>query len=175
MQLIRLTRGFARLGPHDRVGLLVAWVLLGITRLLIIVLPFPALRVLLGEHNAASPGNPVLPAERHIAARIGGIVRLAARHTPWKSECYPQALTARVFLVASRIPHVVSFGVRRENDQLLAHAWVHTDGTPITGGIPHDYTEVASFTWVPAGPHRWRNRAHVRRLRPDAPKRDRAS
>lgn len=76
-------------------------------------------------------------------------MQLAARHTPWRSECYPQALTARALLGLARVPHVVSFGVRRDGDALVAHAWVHVDGVPVTGLTGHDYTEVGSFAWTP--------------------------
>ena len=86
-------------------------------------------------------------------ARIGATVRLAARHTPWRSECYPQALTARVLLGLAGIPHVVSFGVRRDRDALVAHAWVRVGEVVVTGTTGHEYTEVGAFAWAPRARH----------------------
>jgi len=162
MRIVHLARGFTRLGHLDQARLVAAWSLLGLSRLAILLLPFGVVRRALGEHR--HPGSPPAArgdSERRAgegtadeqtaarAARIGAIVRLAARHTPWRSECFPQALTARLLLGAARIPHVVSFGVRREGDALLAHAWVHAGGVAVTGGTATDYTEVGSFAWAP--------------------------
>ena len=152
MRLVRMARGFTLLGTRDQVRLVAAWSLLGLTRLVIVALPFSAVRRLLGERR--DPRVQVAPPEltddvlAH-AARIGTTVGLAARHTPWRSECYPQALTARVLLGGARIPHVVSFGVRRDGDALVAHAWVHAGTVTVTGGSGHDWTEVGSYAWTP--------------------------
>lgn len=159
MNLARLARGFGRLGRKDQARLVAAWSLLGLTRLAILVLPFTAVRRVLGE--PAAPGerpdragdHPLDPATLARADRIGATVRLAARHTPWRSECYPQALTARALLGVAGIPHVVSFGVRRDQGALVAHAWVHAGSAIVTGGTGHDYTEVGSFAWAPRSRH----------------------
>jgi len=154
MRLGRLARGFRRLGHRDRVRLAAAWSLLGLTRLAILLLPFSLVRRALGEHRdphiATRPADPDR-AGLVRAARIGATIRLAARHTPWRSECYPQALTARLLLGLARVPHVVSFGVRRDGEALVAHAWVHVGGVTVTGGTGHAYTEVGSFVWAPRG------------------------
>jgi hypothetical protein len=125
---------------------------LGLTRLAILVLPFAVVRRALGDHHdpRTPTATPPLDHDTRVrAARIGATVRLAARHTPWRSECYPQALTARILLGLARVPHVVSFGVRRDDGRLVAHAWVHADGVPVTGVTGHEYTEVGAFAWTP--------------------------
>lgn len=154
MRREQLARGFGHLGRRDQVRLVAAWSLLGLSRLAILLLPFTVVRRALGEHRHPSnatdrPTEPLAPLTLHRARRIGAIVQLAARHTPWRSECYPQALTARALLGLARVPHVVSFGVRRDGEALVAHAWVHVDGVPVTGLTGHDYTEVGSFAWAP--------------------------
>ncbi|MCX6397546.1 MAG: lasso peptide biosynthesis B2 protein [Propionibacteriales bacterium] len=152
MGFVRTVRGFVRLGLRDQVRFTAAWFLLGFTRLLILALPFTVVRRLLGE-NQAEPGThqaPVLSASQQFrAAHIGRIVEAAAAHAPWRSDCYPQALTARTFLAARRIPHVVSFGVRRDAGALVAHAWVHAGDVTVTGGNGREYTEVGAFAWTP--------------------------
>jgi len=152
MRITRLVRGFVHLGHRDQVRLAAAWSLLGLTRLMILLLPFSVVRRLLGERRdpAAQLPPPQLTDDVLArAARIGTTVGLAARHTPWRSECYPQALTARVLLGVAQIPHVVSFGVRRDGDALVAHAWVHAGTVTVTGGTGNDWTEVGSFAWSP--------------------------
>ena len=152
MRLVRLARGFSLLGHKDQVRLLAAWSLLGLSRLAILVLPFSVVRRVLGERRdlraAASPAE-LDGASLGTAARIGVAIHLASRHTPWRSECYPQALTARALLGLARIPHVVSFGVRRDGGSLVAHAWVHAGSVTVTGGTGHVWTEVGSYAWSP--------------------------
>lgn len=152
MGLVHTARGFVRLGLRDQVRFTAAWFLLGFCRLLILALPFTAVRRLLGE-NQSSPGQTtahVLTTEQHDrAAHIGRIVEAAAAHAPWRSDCYPQALTARTFLALRKIPHVVSFGVRRKDGALVAHAWVHAGEVSVTGGNDHTYAEVGAFAWAP--------------------------
>ncbi|RZI89691.1 MAG: lasso peptide biosynthesis B2 protein [Microbacterium sp.] len=152
MGFVRTVRGFVRLGLRDQVRFTAAWFLLGFARLLIVLLPFTVVRRLLGE-NQANPGSPTVPVldeqQQYRAAHIGLIVEAAAAHAPWRSDCYPQALTARTFLAARRIPHVVSFGVRRDGGALVAHAWVHAGDVAVTGGNGREYTEVGAFSWSP--------------------------
>lgn len=154
MRLVHLARGLGRIGHKDQVRLAAAWSLLGLSRLAILVLPFGVVRRALGEHRApvasAEDSAPALDEATLLRARqIGATVQLAARHTPWRSECYPQALAARLLLGLAHVPHVVSFGVRRDGDALVAHAWVHAGGLTVTGGTGHRYTEVGAFAWAP--------------------------
>lgn len=152
MRLAHTARGFVRLGLKDQVRFTAAWSLLGLSRLLIVVLPFTVIRRLLGQNHAVTEQRPAaeLDAGQRIRAmHIGRIVELAAVYAPWRSDCYPQALTARTFLALRRIPHVVVFGVRRDGDALIAHAWVHAGDVEVTGGDGREYTEVGRFFWAP--------------------------
>lgn len=149
-------RDFVRLGHRDQFRLLAVWSLLGLCRLVIVLLPFRTIRHLLGEDRATeptdsiSPPPPALsPVETARAHRMGQMILVASRHTPWRSECYPQALTARILLGLRRIPHRISFGLRRDGAALTAHVWVRAGEVAVTGGDGRDYTEVASFLWVP--------------------------
>lgn len=143
---------FADVGTRGLVLLGVSWLLLGASRLLIILVPFSVVRRLLGRYDA----EPVatiddLPSDRSARARgIGAAVERAAIHTPWQSTCYPQALAARAQLVLHRIPHTVHFGLRRAPDgDMVAHTWVRAGNLSICGGDGHDYVVVGSFSWAP--------------------------
>jgi hypothetical protein len=169
---------------HDRraqLRLALSWILLGITRLLI-VSGVPARR-LVGDDGAVCLLK-VSPQDQRRARRIGNLIQLAANCTPWRSECYPQALTARAQLRLARIPHTVSFGLRRAEDgQLVAHAWVMVGETAVVGGDSAAYTVVRSFPWpqylpdiTPQySPDFRMSHGKLRLLRPHAAKRDRAA
>ena len=151
MRLVPTVRGFVRLGLKDQVRFTAAWSLLGFYRVLIAVLPFTAVRSLLGEDRSTTVvETPSLdPVQRVRAAHVGRIVEAAAAHQPLRSDCYPQALTARTFLALRRIPHTVTFGVRRDGEALVAHAWVHAGDVVVTGGDSTSYTAVGAFAWTP--------------------------
>lgn len=154
MRFVDRVRDFVRLGHRDQFRLAAVWSLLGFTRLAILLLPFRVIRRLLGEDQARAaadvPEPPALDDRSWARAHtIGTHIQVAARHTPWKSECYPQALTARALLGLRRIPHRTSFGLRRDEDGLAAHVWVRAGDVAVCGGDGSDYTEVASFLWTP--------------------------
>ena len=90
-------------------------------------------------------------------------MRLAARYTPWTSNCFPQAVVARMLLGIHRIPYAIHFGLMPESRTgsgapapaaprsagMRAHAWVVAGRVPVTGGHAfHQYTVVG----VVAGP-----------------------
>lgn len=174
--MARAVRGLRRLRPSDRRRFVVCWALLGVSRLLILLLPFSLLRRMLGANNARDEALPFPACGLASARRIGEMTRLAARHTPWRSECYPQALAARIQLVIAGIPNTLSFGLRRSADgALLAHAWVTVGELSVVGGDPQPYTVVGSFSWQPTPSSSRKFHGNVRLLRPHAAKRDRAA
>lgn len=141
---------FVRLGPGAQARYVLSWMLLGLMRAVIVVLPFSVVRRLLGEGRIDPLRLPPATSRQSRRARdIGQAVQRAARHTPWRSDCYPQALTAHLQLRVLRVPHTVSFGLRRADGRLTAHSWVAAAGLPVTGGEPADYTVVGAFTWLP--------------------------
>ncbi|MDQ6522855.1 lasso peptide biosynthesis B2 protein [Nocardioides sp. LHD-245] len=146
--------------PRLRLAAATAWYLLGATRLLTVVLPFGVVRRLLGE--PAAPGGSEAPAPPDASApqvararAVGRAIGRAAGRTPWTSDCYPQALTARILLRGARVPHTVVFGLRRDDaGELRAHAWVtvrSAGGEPVavTGGSTRAWTPVGAFNWQP--------------------------
>ncbi|TWG93927.1 transglutaminase superfamily protein [Nocardioides sp. J9] len=84
---------------------------------------------------------------------MGWVVRTAATRTPWRSDCFPQALTARLLLRAARVPHTVTFGLRRDAaGQLKAHVWVAAGEVAVTGGSSDAWTRVGGAAWAPRRP-----------------------
>lgn len=152
MRLVHMVRGFWHLRRGDRARFVAVWIVLGLSQLLILVLPFSVIRRLLGEHQSVTRSQhsaPLTAEQAASARRIGTLVAGAAAHAPWRSDCYPQALTARMFLAVRRIPHVVCFGVRRDGEALVAHAWIRAGDLVVTGGNGQSYTEVGRFAWNP--------------------------
>lgn len=116
-----------------------AWVMLGITRALVLAVPFRRMAPMLGVHAGIQPWLPLVDARQASRARmIGRLVRRSARFTPWRSNCFNQAITARLLLGLYRVPYVLFFGTIPETDDqgvkhLSAHAWVASGRVRVTG------------------------------------------
>lgn len=137
-----------------RFWLLPAWLLLGLSRLAVLMLPFRRLAAALGGRSEAAAWVPLLvPAQEATALRLGRAIRSASRYTPWSSNCFAQALSARILLGLHRVPCMLFFGVSRDRDstRMIAHAWVAAGRIRVTGGdgFAH-HVVVASFASGPA-------------------------
>nr|WP_156889313.1 lasso peptide biosynthesis B2 protein [Halomonas sp. 1513] len=127
----------------------VLWVLLGLSRLAILVFSFRRIAPHLGIPVGIASYTPLLtPPQERRAAQVGQAIRLAARYTPWTSNCFPQAVTARLILGIYRIPYSLYFGVMRdlERHDYRAHAWVSAGRVAVTGGFGfHQFTVVGCY------------------------------
>ncbi|AVS73408.1 lasso peptide biosynthesis B2 protein [Paracidovorax cattleyae] len=134
---LRRLRAFLRLPRFERCLFFPAWLLLGLARVAVLCLGFRRLAPWLGRAVAETPSLPPLEQRGwRRAQQIGRTLRLAARHTPWQSNCLAQALAARCLLGVFGIPHAVCFGVARlDASQLQAHAWVVAGQGFVTGGV----------------------------------------
>ncbi|WP_295391614.1 lasso peptide biosynthesis B2 protein [uncultured Thiodictyon sp.] len=137
-----------------RAWVLPVWLLLAIGKTLIFIVSFRRLAPHLGRRSAIAPWVPLLtPAQEGRARLIGCVVRLTAKYTPWDSNCFPQAIAARVLLGLYGLPYVLYFGMRRnplEPADIKAHAWVVAGRVPVTGGSSFGhFTVVGCFVAPP--------------------------
>ena len=147
--LIRKAQNFARRPWFEKAWFFPVWILLGASRLLILLIPFRRLAPRLGVHTGVAPWVPlVAPHCEARAMSIARVVQMAASHTPWNSNCFPQAVTARVLLGIYDVPYSLFFGINRDtaDAMLSAHAWVAAGRVRVTGGASFDhFTVVGCF------------------------------
>ncbi len=135
--LRRKSRSFAHLPLFAKLWLLPLWLLLGISKALIFTISFRRLAPHLGRAMGVAPWVPLIdPAQQARALQIGRAVRLAARYTPWDSNCFPQAMAARLLLGCYGVPYALYFGLMRDAHtlEMKAHAWVSAGRVAVTGG-----------------------------------------
>lgn len=128
---------FSRLSGFERAWFVPVWLLLGFSRMLIRLVSFKRLAPWLGVPRGNDVCVPLLDAaQEKRALQIGRVVRLAARYTPWQSNCFPQAVAARLLLGLYRIPYALYFGLSsaRSGQKAEAHAWVSAGRVRVTGG-----------------------------------------
>jgi Transglutaminase-like superfamily len=68
------------------------------------------------------------------AGAIARMVKIAARHGPWRPKCLTQSLALWWFLRRQKIDGDLRIGVQPNGDQLEAHAWVTFQGVVLNDG-----------------------------------------
>jgi hypothetical protein len=150
LHIRRRARNFVRQDTFFKLWLLPVWIGTGMASIVICIIPFRNIAALLGTlRGTLKPSVVATAAEEQRALQIGRTVRLAARYAPWRADCYPQAIVARLLLGLYGIPFTLSMGVRRDpaTDQMHAHAWVQCGSVDVTGGDgDSEYQTVAVFS-----------------------------
>jgi len=133
-------RKFLRLPVPEQILLVRAFVLLGVVRVGLWLLPFKTLQRLLSQlvqTRARSWNKGRFRTERGIWA-----VQVASRYAP-RTTCLTQALAAQVLLGFDGIPASIRIGVAKEKvGELEAHAWLERDGKILMGGSEADHRYV---------------------------------
>jgi len=116
-------------------------------RLLLLLLPFNRLASIMGKADMESPRS-LDSVTQNKALKVGWSVSIMSRHTPWKSKCLVQAMTAQTILRWLRIPGTLYLGVKiGDNNNLVAHAWVRCGEHIIVGDFGNEqYKCVAYFS-----------------------------
>lgn len=147
--LRRKARSFLLRPLFQQIWFLPSWVLLGISKALIFTISFKRLAPKLGYAAGPILWIPILtPSQQIRALQIGRVIKLASEYTPWDSNCFPQAVTARCLLGLYGIPYTMFFGLSSdpETRKMKAHAWVTAGAVNVTGGASfHQFTVVGSF------------------------------
>lgn len=154
LQLRRKLASFLNLPHFIKLWLMPAWLMLGVSRMAVLLVPFRKIARWLGREAGTAQTVPLLTAtQRHQTLLIGRTVRLAARYAPWDANCFAQAITAGFLLRVHGIPHSVFFGLKRADTPQMsmdAHAWTAAGDVAVTGGYSFNvFTIVAAFHNTP--------------------------
>ncbi len=137
-RLVQKTRQFFGLPGADKKLILQAIYWLAVSRVWLAVRPFGRLVEGLRYEGVAKVADPEL------LQRIGSAVAAAGRNVPWRSDCFPQAITAHRLLSKAGYESVVHFGVNNSDESdFKGHAWVTCGDTVVVGGAEMShYSEV---------------------------------
>lgn len=116
-------------------ALSLAWVL-------VFVLPLRRTRTLFGGFSAPAGSTVADPRGLFRARAVARRLARVADRLPWRSTCLVRAMAGALLLARRRIPGAcIRFGVRKENGQLDAHAWLLLGSEILLGG-----EDAAAFT-----------------------------
>lgn len=141
----RKARAARRLSGADWGVFLQAWFLLLAVDVGLRLLPF---RWVQGWAARAKPGRADLASEQVSGTleRLQRLVDVAARHHLYRMSCLRHALVLQRLLGRRGIRADLRFGVRREEAELRAHAWLEHAGQPIgaPGGVAGHYAPLVA-------------------------------
>ena len=144
-----MSSGKSKLGKFGQLPAADQWLVvraafwLGIARIMLVMTPFRRLSESLAG-NADAIGN---EADPNYVERVGYAVRAAANNVPWRSNCFPQAIAARMLLRRQGYATTIHLGVEKNREgDIAGHAWLTCGETVVVGGEDLDrYTEMHSI------------------------------
>lgn len=144
--LIYRGRKFLNISWTDKRMLIEVFFLTGIIRFSILFVAFRKLAKLSGKYNEESCDD-LCDEQIYIGNKVGYLVYVVSKYTPWESKCLVKALTAQIMLRRKKISSTVYLGVAKdENKKLIAHAWLRCGKNIITGDHErYGFTIVAKF------------------------------
>ncbi len=126
----RKLQSLLRLSRHEKWILAQAWILLLTIDLGLRLLPFSMIQQRTARHRE-SQHRPSAEEDTAIIHQVQRLVDIAARHHLYPMSCLRRALALQWLLGRQGIVTELRIGVRKEDDTLLAHAWVEYAGQPV--------------------------------------------
>jgi hypothetical protein len=131
-----------------------AALVLVLTRLALLFVPFRKIASLLGDAHFESPRELTI-AQAVWARRVGWAVGTMNRHTFEECTCLSQAITAQWMLRRRGVPSTLYLGLAKRDGNLIAHAWVRGGNMILTGAPSHrQFTVVATLAECSHGPRK---------------------
>ncbi|MEG2740451.1 lasso peptide biosynthesis B2 protein [Clostridium sp.] len=148
MSLLRFCKSiktFTRLDFRKKRLFARAFILTGINRYSILNTEFKNITNKIGTSKEES-SHKLDKKKYKIAREVSDVVRVVSSHTPWESLCLVQAMTAQKLLKKEGISSTLYLGVKRDGNEMLAHAWLRCGEYYVTGGTGEGYANVAKFS-----------------------------
>lgn len=133
-----------------KVLLILTFIISGVMRFMVLYIPYKKIAAMAGIEGCEAPPDVVYHKHINIIRSIGQAVEKISRYTPWKSECFVQALTAQRLLKIFKISNTLYLGLAKdESNQLVAHAWLRSGQFIITGYRQMGrFKVIAKYTYV---------------------------
>ena len=127
-----------------QLALLEALLWLGLSRSAVLLFPFRFIAPYLGKLNHETP-QLCVPSHQAIAQHIASVISMSSAVTPWRSNCLAQAIAGKMMLWRRAIPSTLYLGLKKDANQLEAHAWLRVGEQIVTGGAVKSQFKVVSF------------------------------
>jgi Transglutaminase-like superfamily len=145
MRLVKKIQSFASADRTVKMLFLRAFFLSAIVKFTLVFLPFRKVLNWQGKINMESPDRRD-DASIEFRKSLQSAMNLCDKYTFWKTECYTQALTAKIILNKKGIPGTVYIGfTKTEKGEYKGHAWLRSYDRVITGDTEKNMYTVHAF------------------------------
>lgn len=134
---------FLRYNPNKQMYIQILF-LTALYRFILLIIPVKKLQRFMGILNEESTVDLSQECYKE-AAKISHAINRLCQHTPWESKCLVRALTAQHLLKRQQIPSTLYLGVGKDDDRMIAHAWLRCGEFYVTGGTGDKFAIVAKF------------------------------
>jgi hypothetical protein len=147
MRLYYKIQSFARTDRRVKLLFFRAYFLSAFVKFSLIFLPFRKVLNWQGSVHIESSDQPD-EASLDFRKSLQSAMRLCDKYTIWKTECYTQALTAKIILNRKGIPGTIYIGFQKNDKGIYkGHAWLRSYDRIITGGAEkHNYLVHSFYT-----------------------------
>lgn len=147
LQLSRKIRNFRNINTKDKLLFFEAFLLCGIARVIILLIPFKKIKKYIGRYSQESPQE-INTLHYKTIRRVAWAVNIASKYTPWESKCFVQALVAQYMLKKRKIYSTLYLGIAKNGENgISAHAWLRSGKVFVTGGgVRGNFKEIAKFS-----------------------------
>lgn len=135
---------FCQQPSQRKIAFLEAFLWLGLARGCVLRFPFAAIAPYLGRLNQET-AEVCIQSERAVVEQIAWAIATSSRYTPWRSNCLARAIAAKMMLQRRNIASTLYLGLKKNADQLEAHAWLRAGEQIVTGGAIQSQFKVISF------------------------------
>jgi hypothetical protein len=118
-----------------------------IVKFSLLFMPFNKVSRWLGNRNPEGISENQISSEYNIyVLETEKALKLCDKYAPWPTECYTQALTAKILLQRRSISSVLYIGFKKgANNKFEGHAWLISQNHVITGHCDFSQFQVHSF------------------------------
>ena len=128
------------------------YLLCGVARAFINIFPLKRLAPYFGTlHKNIIFSTVLTRTQRNHAIQLRRSIALAAKYTPWDSNCLTQAMVAKFWCARLNIPYILYIGYTKNEDKpsgYASHAWLTAGPVAITGEHSFSSFKVVS-TYAP--------------------------
>lgn len=143
--LNNIIKTFFRISFQAKILVIRVFILTAISRFAMKYIDFCKLKKYMGQQSIETSYEDDKNYEIYLK-RLSFVIQKVAKYTPWESKCLVQALTAQHILHKKKLKTTLYLGVNKENNELIAHAWIRCGSFYVTGGDGENYGVVAKFS-----------------------------
>jgi hypothetical protein len=145
MKIIQKISAFLSLSREVKILFFKAYFLSGLVKLTLIFLPFRKVLSWQGKINTSSSLNED-QATAVFRKSLQQAMILCNKYTLWETECYTQAITAKILLNRKDIEGTIYIGFKKDQSgKYLGHAWLRSFDRIITGNTDINSYSVHGF------------------------------